>query len=176
MLKRKIIFILFLFILITLVPIISLAESLTLELSVDKEEIKIDDTIIIKVSWEKGVQAADFSLNYNSKRLEYLKSDIDDIYINNKQENGELKTAWVSIDETDRNSIEYTFKVKKGGELKFSTKINGGFAKGNLEVFDDYNNNELTIKVPRNNLIIIALSVSIIFIILVIILKKGEKK
>lgn len=176
MYKKKVIISLFLIMFIILIPTMSLADTLNIDISIDKEDVKVGDIIIVKIAWNKGVQAADFSLNYNSKKLEYLESDIDAIYINNQTESGELKTAWISVDDTDKNHIEYTFKVKKGGKLKFSTKINGGFAKGNLEVFDDYNNNELTIKVPRNNLIIIVLSISIIFIVLVIILKKGGKK
>jgi len=173
--KSKILIFTFLVSIILFIPIVSFADTLEINISVNKEEIIIGDTIIVKVAWDSGVQAADFSLNYNPKKLEYVKSDIDDVYINNDIEKGELKTAWISLDDTDRDYIEYTFKVKKGGNLKLSTKINGGFAKGNLEVFEDYNNNELTIKVPRNYTVIIIMSIAIIFIIIFFV-KKGGKR
>ena len=105
------------------------ANELTLTISNDKEKIKVEDEIKIKVSWNKAMQAADFELNYDTKKVEYIKSDIDDVYVNNDEKQGIIKTSWVSFDNTDKTEIEYTFKVKKGGQVKFTTATDGGFAR-----------------------------------------------
>ena len=121
------------------------------------------------------MQAEDFSLNYDSKKLEYIKSDIDDVFINNATEEGVLKTAWVSMDNTDKTEIEYTFKIKSVGQIKFTTTINGGFSTGELEVPNEYKEGELIIKIPENHTFFIIIFISIIAIVLILIIKEGRK-
>lgn len=147
------------------------ANELTLTISTDKEEIKVEDEIKIKVSWDKAMQAADFELNYDTKKVEYIKSDIDDVYVTNNEEQGIIKTSWVSLDNTDKTEIEYTFKVKKGGKAKFTTTIDGGFATGELEIPTKYNDGELTLKISGDYIIIYVLFIIIITIIIIFIKK-----
>lgn len=152
------------------------ANELTLTISNDKEKIKVEDEIKIKVSWNKAMQAADFELNYDTKKVEYIKSDIDDVYVNNDEKQGIIKTSWVSFDNTDKTEIEYTFKVKKGGQVKFTTATDGGFATGKLETPTKYNNGELILKIPGNYRIIYVLLIIIIFITIIFIKKFIRRK
>jgi len=147
------------------------ANELTLTISTDKEKIKVEDEIKIKVSWDKAMQAADFELNYDTKKVEYVESDIGDVYVTNNEEQGIIKTSWVSLDNTDRTEIEYTFKVKKSGNAKFTTTTDGGFATGELEIPTKYNDGELIIKISSAYMIIYVLSI-IIIVIIVIFIKK----
>lgn len=147
------------------------ATSLDLQIHSNEEKIKIGDEIKIKVSWNEPMQAADFSLNYNSKKVQYISSDLDDVFVNNQLEKGKVKTAWFSMDDTNKTEVEYTFKVIKGGKIKFSTSTEGGFATGNLETPKEYNEGKLTIKVPGNYTMIYVLSIIIIVIIIIFIKK-----
>ena len=147
------------------------ANELTLTINTDKEKIKIEDEIKIKVSWDKPMQAADFELNYDTKKVEYIKSDIDDVYVANNEEAGIIKTSWVSLDNTDKTEIEYTFKVKKSGKAKFTTTTDGGFATGELEIPTKYNDGELILKISGNYTIIYVLAIIIITIIIIFIKK-----
>lgn len=176
--KKILIIILAIFTLIILQSSI-FANELILTISTDKEEIKVEDEIKIKVSWNKAMQAADFELNYDTKKVEYIKSNIDDIYVTNNEKQGIIKTSWVSLDNTDKTEIEYTFKIKKGGKAKFTTTIDGGFATGKLEIPTKYNDGELILKIPGNYRIIYILSIIIITIITILLKKfiegKGKK-
>lgn len=154
---------------IILMQISIFATDLTLQIRANKEDIKIGDEIKIKVSWSEEMQAADFSLNYDSKKVEYISSYLDDVFVNNQTEKGKIKTAWFSMDDTNKTEVEYTFKVIKGGKLKFSTTTEGGFATGNLETPEKYNEGNLTIKVPRNDAMIYVISIIAIIIIIIFI-------
>lgn len=151
------------------------AETLKLNITSDKEEIKNGEEIKIKVTWNKEMQAADFYLNYDSNKLEYLKSDIDDVFISDNVKEGKIKTAWVSMDESKRTSIEYIFKIKNNGQLKFTTSINGGFATENVEVPNGYNEGELIIGTQENNNYIY-IAIGVIFIILMVIIIYNNSK
>lgn len=151
------------------------AEALKLNITSDKEEIKNGDEIRIKVTWNKEMQAADFYLNYDSNKLEYLKSDIDDVFINDNAKEGKIKTAWVSMDDSKRTSIEYNFKIKNSGQLKFTTNVNGGFATENIEVPDGYNEGELIIGKQEKNYIVYIVIVAIVIILAFIVIKNNKK-
>lgn len=153
------------------------AEMLALNIISDKEEVKVGEEIRIRVNWNTVMQAADFYLNYDSNKLEYIKSDIDDVFISNNPNEGKIKTAWVSMDDSGKTSIEYFFKVKNDGQLKFSTSVNGGFATENIETPEQYNEGELIIGTKDNNSIIyIIMGIIIICIILLIYISKKKKK
>ena len=124
------------------------------------------------------MQAADFSLNYDSKKLQYIKSDIDDVFVNNDENKGILNTSWVSLDDTDKNEIEYTFKVKKEGKTKFSTTVNGGFSTGQLEIPNNYNEGGLTVKIVGYHNTVLCVMVAGVLIIAIILLfsSKGRRK
>lgn len=153
--------------------IFAFASTLKLDITSDKEQIKVGEEVKITVSWDTEMQAADFSLLYDSKRLEYVGSNLEDDFINNTE--GELKTAWFSIDNTDKTEIEYTFKAKKSGKVDISTKVNGGFATGTLQIPGTYDEGKLEIKVLGNPVIFI-ISIAVILIILFIALRIKKNK
>jgi len=151
------------------------ASILKLNIKTDKEKLEVGEEVKVIVSWNEGMQAADFSLIYDDKKLEYMSSDLEDYYINNT--NGELKTAWFSVDNTDKIQIEYTFKAKKSGTAKIATKINGGFATGELQVPQEYENGELAIKIAGGiNVVTILIICVVVFFLLLVILKKKTRK
>ena len=81
------------------------------------------------------------------------------------------------MDDSKKTSIEYTFKVKNEGKLKFTTSINGGFATVNMEVPEDYKNGELVIKSPENNFFIFIILGGVIFVSVVsFVIFKSKRK
>jgi len=153
------------------------ADTLKLNITSDKEEIKNGEEIKIKVSWNQEMQAADFYLNYDVSKLEYIKSDIDDVYINNDSKEGKIKTAWFSIDDSKKTSIEYIFRIKNNGQVKFTTNVDGGFATEKMEVPDKYQDGELIIGTQENNtFIFFIVGIVIVIIILFIISRSMHSK
>lgn len=151
------------------------ASSLKLNIKVDKEEVKVGEEVKITVYWDKGMQAADFSLLYDSKKLEYIGSDLEKDFINSVD--GEVKTAWFSLDNTDKTQIEYTFKTKKSGKVGITTKINGGFATGELEIPETYENGELKLKIAGGiNLVTILIISAVVVLMIFVVLKKKSIK
>ena len=96
--------------------------------------------------------------------------NISEDYINSEKE-GQIKTAWFSMDNTDKTEIKYTFKVNRSGTAEFKTKINGGFATGKLKVPDKYNEGKLTLEVEKQPLIIRILKIIFISIVVLIVIK-----
>lgn len=173
--NKKIVIILLTFFTLIILQSLAFANELTLTISSDKEEIKVGDEIKVKVSWNEGMQAAEFELNYDTKKVQYIKSDIDDIYVSNYEKQGIIKTSWVSLENTDKTQIEYTFKIKKGGKLKFTTTTDGGFATGELEMPTKINEGELILKISGNYTIIYVLFIIIIIVIIIFIKRYGRK-
>ena len=163
-----------LFIFITILSSVILASTLNLKIDTNKNQLKKGEEVNVIVSWSEGMQAADFSLKYDSKKLEYVSSDLEEVFINNDVEKGELKTAWFSTEDKDKTEIKYTFKAIKSGKAEFETIINGGFANGNLEVPSEYNNAKASISI-KNNLVIYAVIIIIILILIIVIIKGGKK-
>lgn len=184
--KNKIFKITILVIIILMFMQVSLlaANTLKINLKADKDNIKVGEEVKVTVSWKQGMQAVDFYLKYNSKKLEFVEADIEDDYINS--EDGKVKTAWFSMDDTDKTQIEYTFKAKKAGTVDISTKVNGGFATGNLQIPNKYEEGNVTIEIANTSImnivkvIGIIIGVGIAFILIRIILniriKKSKKK
>lgn len=160
--------------------------TLKINLEADKDNIKIGEEVKVTVSWKQGMQAADFYLIYDSDKLEFIEADISDDFINNKNK-GQLRTAWFSMDDTDKTQIEYTFKAKKSGTVNLKTSTeSGGFATGELRSPRNYKEANLTIEISNTpimnifKVIGIIIGVVIVFILIRIIIniriEKSKKK
>lgn len=172
---KKVLIILVILVL-AVMPVCVYADTLTLNISTNDKNAEIGNEINVIVSWNQEMQAADFYLNYDSEKLEYLKSNIDDMFINNEKDKGVLKTAWVSMDDTNKTEIQYTFKVKKSGIANFTTKVYGGFATEELKIPDNYTEGELAIKISRTPVIIyIMIGVIIVFIAIILTIIRKNK-
>ena len=158
------------------VSLLAAVSTLKLDLTANKTKIKIGQEIKIKVSWNYGMQAADFYLDYDSEKLEFIKADISEDYINIKEKN-QIRTAWFSMDNTDKTEIEYTFKAKKSGTVNISTNSeSGGFATGELIRPINYKDANIVIEISNSLLstifkvIGILIGVIIIFVLIKIII------
>ena len=170
--KKLLISIILLIIVCVQIPVF--ARDLTINILTEQNEIKKGDEFTVKVTWDQGMQAADFSLKYDGEKIEFINSNLEEFYINNEE--GEVKTSWFSMDDTNKTEIEYIFKAKKSGKVEFSTKINGGFATGELEIPEQYIQNNLIVQVQGNNVIIIVLTIIIALLIILLILKNRRKR
>ena len=156
------------------IPITIFANTLKVTLKTNKKHPRIGEKIKIIVDWNQGMQAADFSILYDSEKIEFVKSTIDDIYINN--EGNELKTAWFSMDDKDKSKIEYVFKTKTSGVTELTTKINGGFATGELEIPNDYENGSVTIEITNQPVMVKWLIGSVMVVGVIVILTMIVKR
>ena len=161
-------------VLIALMQVKIFADTLNIDIKADKEKINVGDKVKITVSWDKGMQAADFILNYDTEKLEFVKSDLKEDYINNS--NGKLRTAWFSMDDTDKTKIEYIFEAKQTGTTELETKVNGGFATGSLLMPTGYNEGKLRLEINNANIVFKVLKITIIIamvlILIILILRK----
>lgn len=160
--KKKLIFVTTL--ILILFSTISLGNTLTLKLNADKKSVKKGDIVKISVNWDQNMQAADFSLTYDGKILKYLNSDVDEYC---KICDNETQVAWFSMEDKDKTSLEFEFEAIGSGKTTVSTKINAGFADGNLNQPTDYNTDSIEIKVKSSSFII---TISIVIIAIIIIL------
>ena len=161
-------------ILVLLMQITVFADTLNINIKANNEKIKVGDKVKVTVYWDKGMQAADYILNYDSEKLEFVKTDLKDDYINNT--NGEVKTAWFSINDKDKTKIEYVFKAKKAGTAELKTTINGGFATGNLEMPTEYTEGKIQLNITKANIFLRILKVLVIVIVILVLINLILKK
>lgn len=179
--KNKILKILILVLMIILFMQIEIfASELTLNITTDKQEIKEGNKFTITVDWTEEMQAADFYLKYDSEKLKFIKADISEDYMNS-EDKGTIKTAWVSLDDTNKTKISYTFKAKASGITEFKTEINGGFATGELKIPDKYKEGYLSIEIGQQSFGVKALKIVLIVVIAFVVIRilikiiKGKK-
>ena len=150
-----------------LIQVTVFADTLNINIKANKEKINVGDKVKVTVSWDKGMQAADFILKYDADKLEFVKSDLEEDYINNSK--GNVKTAWFSMDDTDKTKIEYIFEAKAKGETELETKVNGGFATGTLSMPTGYKEGKLQLEIKESNPVLNVLKVVVIIVILLIV-------
>lgn len=132
----------FLFIIIC-IKINSFASVLDISISSNKESCNVGDEINVQVSWTEKMQAAGFTLDYDSNKIEFVSASIGDSFYNTENK-GKIEVAWASFDDTDCTSMSFKFKAIGEGSCNVSVSNPSGFADGNLEVPTDYNINNGT--------------------------------
>lgn len=173
---KKILSITFLLMIILLNSVVY-ALTLNLDITSNKEKVDVDEEIVVTVDWKEEMQAADFILNYDSSKFEFVNIDIENDFYTIKD--NAIEIVWFSLDETDKTSISVTFKALNPGKAKFSTEIDGGFATGELVIPDNYNTNSTTVKVngfTTGNIILGVVAVIVLILIGVFILKRTKRK
>ncbi len=175
--KKNIFVILIISVFLILINVNVFAKTLNINVISNKEKVEKNEEVTITIDWQDGMQAADFLLKYDNTRFEFVSMDIEDKFY--KVENSKINVAWVSIDNTDKTSIQATFKALKSGKADFNVEIDGGFANADVIMPDDYSINNTKVKVNgisfEEILPIILILVIIIVIIFVVKLKKRNK-
>lgn len=108
-----------------------LANTLTLKITTDETSYEIDDKIVITVDWTEKMQAASFTIKYNSDNLEFEVASIASTFYNTEKK-GEIVVNWASMEEKDLTKMTFEFKAIKAGEVEISIKEVEAFADGNL--------------------------------------------
>lgn len=127
---------------ILLIQITSFATNLTIQTTTNGNVYSVGATVTTTIDWTEGMQAAGFTLEYNSTKLEFLETSIEDSFYSISQpvlnnETGDYTTSitvsWASFEEVDLTNITFTFKTLQIGEAKIEITNADGFANGNLE-------------------------------------------
>ena len=153
---------------------VSYANTLTLNITSSKKSFKVGEKIEIVVDWQKGMQAADFILEYDTEKMKFIETDIGENYTNEKD--NQLLVSWFSNNNEDRNSIKFQFEATDVGDIEIKSKVLGGFATGSLEIPDNYEEGNLQIKIKKSNLFIKILLLIFIFILFIKLSKKQKGK
>lgn len=127
----------------TLIFIISLqakvfATELTLTVTTDKDNYKVDETIVVTVDWKEDMQATSFKMTYDSEKLEFVSASINENFYNSKN-SGEISINWASLEGTDLTQIQFQFKALKDGKANIGIKEVSAFADENLVKPTSYN-------------------------------------
>lgn len=117
--------------LIAIIPINVFASTLTLKVTTDKESYQLNDKVVVTVDWTENMQAASFTMKYDSDKLEFQTANIANTFYNTEK-NGEISINWASMEEIDFNKMTFEFKTIKTGKADISIKEVEAFANGNL--------------------------------------------
>ena len=128
-----------LFLLLTELTVLA-SEELTLKALTDKETYLVDDKITFTVDWDKGMQAAGFTLEYDESKLKLESAEIKDTFYNSDTE-GLIKVNWASMEEVDYTKMTFVFKATSEGTTTISITEAKAFADENLVSPSSYNIN-----------------------------------
>lgn len=141
--KSKVIAFLLLFVLMFIFyKNICYAYNLELVLSSDKTDVKVGDTVNITLTLSKGMQAADFTINYDGSLLEFNSASIGNNFYN-ANEPGKIVCSW--FDTNDTKEFKFTFSAKREGIASFSTTTEN-FYDGDLNAASSYNEGLLNVR------------------------------
>lgn len=118
-----------------------LAYNLELILSADKTDVKVGDTVTVTLTLSKGMQAADFIINYDSNLLQFETASLGKNFYSTK-EPGKIICSW--FDTKDTTEFTFTFIAISSGTAKFTTTTEN-FYDGNLQSASSYNEGKLNI-------------------------------
>lgn len=107
------------------------AAQLTLVTRSDKDFYNLEENVIVTVDWAEAMQAASFTLKYDSTKLKFESANISDTYYNTETE-GLVKVNWASMEEVDYTQMIFTFKAIGGGETQISVENPHSFANKDL--------------------------------------------
>lgn len=129
--KYLINFLIFALILIISIQTKVFASTLTLNVTTDKDNYKVGETIEVTVDWKENMQASSFKIGYDSKKLEFASASINENFYNSKNA-GEISINWASLEGTDLTQIKFQFKALEDGKTDVRIKEVSAFADSNL--------------------------------------------
>lgn len=138
--KILITIILFLLIILLYFNVVS-AYNLELILSADKTDVKVGDKVTVTLSLSQGMQAADFTINYDSNLLKFETASLGQNFYSTK-EPGKIICSW--FDTKDTTKFTFTFSAISSGTAKFTTTTEN-FYDGSLQSASSYNEGNLNI-------------------------------
>lgn len=118
-------------------------ENLNISITTSNANAKVDDVIDIYVNWQEKMQAADYTLNYDSDKLEFISANISESNYSSDTP-GKITICWYS----ESNGVTgMTFKFKVIGEGDANLSVNPeAFANENLERPSECTSTPLVIK------------------------------
>lgn len=151
-----------------MLPLVS--KAFEINLSIDKENIKKNDEIVLRVKTNEKVIATNFEIDYNNKVFKFIEG----VNINAAEKDG--KIACIYGDLTGKGEDEFLIKFKaikssKNSEFKIENKKFRSINKE--ESYTDENiigKNSLSLEVEKNKKDILILIVLIILILVFIII------
>ena len=118
-------------------------ENLNISITTSNSNAKVDDVIDIYVNWKEKMQAADYILNYDSDKLEFISANISEDNYSVKTL-GKINVCWYSGSD-ELTGMTFKFKVIGEGDANLNVEVEA-FANENLERPSDYNSTPLVIK------------------------------
>ena len=112
-------------------------EVLILKTLTDKETYSVNDVVTVTIDWKNGMQAASYTINYDSDKLEFKSANIAESFYNSTKA-GELKINWASMNEEDFTKMTFEFITIKKGNANISVSNVEAFADGNIVSPDKY--------------------------------------
>lgn len=107
------------------------SSTLTLNVTTDKDNYKVSETIDVTVDWKENMQATSFKIRYDSENLQFVSASINENFYNSKNA-GEISINWASLEGTDLTQIKFHFKALKDGKTEVGIKEVSAFADSNL--------------------------------------------
>ena len=98
----------------------------------NKTKVENEAEVELTVKLSEGMQAADFYLEYDGSKLEYVSAENEEMSKYMGVNNGKLVVAWFSSSNEDKTEFKIKFKGKEAGETEIKL-VPKGFATGKLE-------------------------------------------
>ena len=150
----KILTIVFLFVAILVINTVSNATTVTVDVAnyfynepnfsrQQRDTYNVGEQVTFRVNWQEDMQATGFTIAYSNDGLEFLRATIENNFYDVDEENVKIDVEWTSLEEVDKTSIDFTFRVTETGTFSVEVETITAFANGDLEtpevIIPDYN-------------------------------------
>lgn len=113
------------------------ATTLNIGVTTDKNKYNKGEKVNVTVNWTPEMQAAGFSLKYDSSKLRFDSASIESSFYNSDTK-GKISVNWASFEEKNTKSISFSFTTISEGDCTIQVYDPNSFATGDLEMPDKY--------------------------------------
>lgn len=129
-----------------------LMEPLDVQISTNKVNYNLGEKVNTKISWDKGMQATDFEILFDSSKLKLNNSSIGEAFYN-LVEPGRIIVSWASFEEIDTTEINFEFTTLGTGKTDIVI-LPENFANGELDSqFLFTHDDKCSINIEKNEII-----------------------
>ena len=163
------------------------ASAASLNLTSDKNTIGIGEEVLVKVNTDENIETTTFYLNYDSRKIEFIESQTDNVAVKDYEVDGTLRVAYADLSKEGTNELNFKFKAKEDNVNKTADIQISKFTLHFINDSKTYNMNNLanssfktSIKIVETTkikpLTIILIAIALITLITLIVLLKTHRR
>ena len=98
-------------------------DAASLNITTDKEKVGKGEDVVVKVTTDKKIETTTFHLNYDSKTMQFVESNTNNVSVKNYASDGTLRVAYADMSSNGTRNLEFKFQAKDSDDVKQTADI-----------------------------------------------------